>query len=310
MTVLTNKKTAIKLSKSDKLFNAVNYVLLTIITLLLIYPLYFTIIASISDPYKVVQGEVMFVPNGFTLEAYQNVIKESRIWIGYRNSLLYMFFGTLFNLFLTIPCGYAIGKKELPLRRFFSWYLLIPMYFSGGMIPSYLLIKDLNLINTPYVLVVVGGISIYNTIITRSFFQNSIPGEIYESARIDGANDFRCFFSIALPLAKPIIAVMALYYGVAHWNAYFNALLYVSKSDYQPLQMVLRSILLLNQSALADLDMENADIDMILEMTRRAYVAHAMKYALIFIASAPLLAIYPFVQKHFVKGAMIGSVKG
>lgn len=310
MTVLTKKKTAIKLSKSDKLFNAVNYVLLTIITLLLIYPLYFTIIASISDPYKVVQGEVMFVPNGFTLEAYQNVIKESRIWIGYRNSLLYMFFGTLFNLFLTIPCGYAIGKKELPLRRFFSWYLLIPMYFSGGMIPSYLLIKDLNLINTPYVLVVVGGISIYNTIITRSFFQNSIPGEIYESARIDGANDFRCFFSIALPLAKPIIAVMALYYGVAHWNAYFNALLYVSKSDYQPLQMVLRSILLLNQSALADLDMENADIDMILEMTRRAYVAHAMKYALIFIASAPLLAIYPFVQKHFVKGAMIGSVKG
>ncbi len=310
MSVLSRKKNQIRMTRADRVFSAVNYALLALITLLLIYPLYFTIIASISDPYKVSQGAIVFRPIGFTLEAYRNVIDDSRIWIGYRNSLLYMFFGTLFNLALTIPCGYAIGKKELPMRRFFTWYLLIPMYFSGGMIPSYLLVRDLNLINTPYVLVILGGISIYNTIITRVFFQNSIPGEIYESARIDGASDFRCFFAIALPLAKPIIAVMALYYGVAHWNAYFNALLYVSKSDYQPLQMVLRSILLLNQSALADLDMENADIDMILEMTRRAYVAHAMKYALIFIASAPLLIMYPFVQKHFVKGVMIGSVKG
>ncbi len=310
MSVLSRKKNQIRMTRADRVFSAVNYALLALITLLLIYPLYFTIIASISDPYKVSQGAIVFRPIGFTLEAYRNVIDDSRIWIGYRNSLLYMFFGTLFNLVLTIPCGYAIGKKELPMRRFFTWYLLIPMYFSGGMIPSYLLVRDLNLINTPYVLVILGGISIYNTIITRVFFQNSIPGEIYESARIDGASDFRCFFAIALPLAKPIIAVMALYYGVAHWNAYFNALLYVSKSDYQPLQMVLRSILLLNQSALADLDMENADIDMILEMTRRAYVAHAMKYALIFIASAPLLIMYPFVQKHFVKGVMIGSVKG
>ncbi len=310
MSVLSKKKNQIRMTRSDRVFSAVNYALLVLITLILIYPLYFTIIASISDPYKVSQGAIVFWPSGFTTEAYRNVIDDSRIWIGYRNSLLYMLFGTLFNLALTIPCGYAIGKKELPMRRFFTWYLLIPMYFSGGMIPSYLLVRDLNLINTPYVLVILGGISIYNTIITRVFFQNSIPGEIYESARIDGASDFRCFFSIALPLAKPIIAVMALYYGVAHWNAYFNALLYVSKSDYQPLQMVLRSILLLNQSALADLDMENADIDMILEMTRRAYVAHAMKYALIFIASAPLLIMYPFVQKHFVKGVMIGSVKG
>ena len=309
-TVIMNKRNAIKKTRSDRIFDIVNYGLLIIITLVMLYPLYFTIIASISDPYEVSMGNVVLLPAGCTLEAYQNVIEEERIWIGYRNSFYYMIVGTIFNLVLTIPCGYAWAKKDLPLRKFFTWYLLIPMYFTGGMIPTYLQIKDLGLLNTPWVLVLVGGISIYNTIITRAFFQNSIPEEIYESARIDGANDFRCFFSIALPLAKPIIAVIALYYAVAHWNAYFNALLYVSKIDYQPLQLVLRSILLLNEGALANLDMENADIDMILEMTRRAYVAQAMKYALIFIASAPLLAIYPFVQKHFVKGVMIGSLKG
>ena len=309
MTELARKQ-RIQMSRDDKIFNIVNYTLLIIITIIVIYPLYFTIIASVSEPYKVSQGAVMLLPKGFTMEAYRNVVDDSRIWIGYRNSLLYMLFGTLFNLFLTIPCGYAWGRKELPFRRFFTWYILITMYFSGGMIPTYLLIRDLGLINTPYVLVISGGISITNTIITRSFFQNSIPEEIYESARIDGASDFRCFFSIAVPLAKPIIAVMALYYGVGHWNAYFSALLYISKTIYQPLQMVLRSILLLNQSALADLELDSADADMILEMTRRVYVAYSMKYALIFIASAPLLIAYPFVQKYFVKGVMIGSVKG
>ncbi len=307
---ITNKRNLIKKTRSDRIFDLINYSLLVIITLVMLYPLYFTVIASISDPYAVTRGEVVLLPAGFTLEAYQNVLEESRIWIGYRNSLLYMLFGTCFNLLLTIPCGYAWARKDLPLRRFFTWYLLIPMYFSGGMIPTYLQIKSLNLLNTPIVLILVGGISIYNTIITRSFFQSSIPEEIYESARIDGANDFRCFFSIALPLAKPIIAVIALYYGVAHWNSYFNALLYVSKTDYQPLQLVLRSILLLNEGAMANLDIENADLDMILEMNRRAYVAQTMKYALIFIASAPLLTVYPFVQKYFVKGVMIGSVKG
>lgn len=302
--------TKIKKTRSDHIFDVINITLIVIITLLILYPLYFTVIASFSEPYDVVQGNVVFLPSGVTLEAYDYIIRDSRIWTGYRNSILYTVLGTFFNLLLTIPCGYALGKKELPWRKFFTFYFLIPMYFSGGMIPSYLLMKDLNLMNSFLTLIIVGGLSIYNLIITRSFFQTSIPEEIYESARIDGANEFRCFGSIAVPLAKPIIAVMALYYGVAHWNSYFDALLYVSKTALQPLQMVLRSILLLNETALSSLDIENSDVDMILEMTHRAYVAQAMKYALIMIASAPLLIAYPFVQKFFVKGVMIGSVKG
>ena len=294
----------------DYVFDAVNILLVTVIILIMAYPLYFTVIASFSEPYDVVSGKVIFVPSGFTLEAYEYIINDSRIWIGYRNSIIYTVFGTLFNLFLTIPCGYSLSKKENPWKKFLSFYFLFSMYFGGGLIPSYLLMKSLNLLNQPYTLIIVSGLSVYNMIITRVFFQNSIPEEIYESARIDGANDLRCFTAIGLPLSKPIIAVMALYYGVAHWNSFFNALIYVSKTSYQPLQMVLRSILLLNESALATLDMDAADYDMILEMTHRSYVAQAMKYALIIIASAPLLVAYPFVQKYFVKGVMIGSVKG
>ncbi|MEG0766634.1 MAG: carbohydrate ABC transporter permease, partial [Clostridia bacterium] len=236
--------------------------------------------------------------------------QESRIWIGYRNTILYTVLGTLFNLCLTIPAGYVLSKKHLIGRKILTFYFLVTMYFGGGMIPTYLVIKSMGLINQPYTLVILGGISVYNLIITRVFFQSSIPEEIYEAVNIDGANEFLSFFRIALPLAKPIIAVMALYYSVGHWNAYFDALLYVSRASYQPLQMILRSILVLNESALAMLDPNLMEVDMVLELTRRTYLAETMKYALIFIASAPLLALYPFVQKYFVKGVMIGSLKG
>ena len=298
-----------RMTKSDRIFETVNTILLVIIILIEIYPLLFTVVASVSDPYSVVNGEVFLLPKGFTLDAYKFAFDEPRIWRGYRNTIFYTVFGTLWNLLLTIPAAYVLSKKDLVGRKVLATYFLIPMYFSGGLIPTYLQMKAMNVMNSIWTLVILGGISIYNLVVSRVYFETTIPNDIYESARIDGASDFRQFFAIALPLAAPILAVMALYYGVGHWNDYFNALIYVSSSKLQPLQMELRSILLLNQNAIAavgDLD----DAAEIAELARRTYIAEAMKYALIFISCAPMLIAYPFVQKYFVKGMMIGSLKG
>ena len=296
--------------REGKTFDIVNLTLLMILLVLLLYPLFFTVVASLSEPSEVVKGNVVFWVKGFTLESYQMAFNESRIWRGYANSLFYTAFGTLFNLCLTIPAAYFVSKKELPGRQIINVYFRITMYFSGGLIPTYLIMKQIHMIDQWYSLIFIGGLSVYNMIITRVYFQTALPGELYEAAHIDGAGDFRTFFSIALPLAKPIIAVIALYYSVGHWNGYFNALIYVSNPDYQPLQIVLRSILLLNETALGALDPNSMDEAMVIALTRRTYLASTMKYALIFIASAPLLIAYPFVQKYFVKGALIGSLKG
>ena len=296
--------------REGKTFDIVNLTLLMILLVLLLYPLFFTVVASLSEPSEVVKGNVVFWVKGFTLESYQMAFNESRIWRGYANSLFYTVFGTLFNLCLTIPAAYFVSKKELPGRQIINVYFLITMYFSGGLIPTYLIMKQIHMIDQWYSLIFIGGLSVYNMIITRVYFQTALPGELYEAAHIDGAGDFRTFFGIALPLAKPIIAVIALYYSVGHWNGYFNALIYVSNPDYQPLQIVLRSILLPNETALGALDPNSMDEAMVIALTRRTYLASTMKYALIFIASAPLLIAYPFVQKYFVKGALIGSLKG
>ena len=301
---------AIKKTMADRVFNAINIGLLVLLTLIMIYPLYFTLIASISEPYDVVNGNVFFWPVGITMEAYSNVLQESRLWLGYRNSVLYTVTATLISLALTLPSAYVLSKKRLVGRAVLAMYFIIPMYFGGGLIPTYLQVRALNLLDKPYTLIVLGCLSVYNVIVTRVFFQSSIPEEIYESARIDGASEFRMFFQIALPLAKPIIAVMTLFYAVGRWNDYFQALIYTSKADYQPLQMVLRGILLLNQKAMEGITKNNLDMQTILDLSRLAYIAEAMKYSMIFIASAPLLIAYPFVQKYFVKGIMIGSLKG
>ena len=297
-------------SKGDRIFGYVNAALLWFVILIIAYPLYFTLIASVSDPYEVVRGSVYLLPKGITLEPYQNVFHDTRIWTDYKNSLIYTSVGTLFNLVLTIPTAYVLSKRTIPGRGLLATFFLIPMYFSGGLIPTYLQVKSLGLLNTPAVLILMGGISIYNMIITRVFYERSIPGELYESARIDGADNLNVFFRIAIPLSAPIIAVMALYYAVGRWNSYFDALIYISKDDYQPLQMVLRSILLLNQQMLASIDTNSMTAEEIADAARLAYMAEGMKYALIFIASAPMLIAYPFVQKYFVKGVMIGALKG
>lgn len=303
-----------KRSRSDVAFDVTNVILIIGLMVIMVYPLYFTIIASVSDPTAVAGGDVSFVPVGFSLEAYSNVFRSSAIWMGYRNSLVYTLLGTILSLFLTLPAGYALSKKFLPGRSAISWFFLVPMYFSGGLIPTYILVRNLGLLNKPYTLIVLGGVSIFYVIVTRIYFETSVPDEIYEAAEIDGASEFVQFFRIALPLALPIVAVMALFYGVARWNDYYTALIYVSKTSYQPLQMVLRSILIQNQSLmdmLSDPDLaRNITDDQVTAMMRRAHMAQTMKYALIFIASAPMLVAYPFVQKYFVKGVMIGSLKG
>lgn len=291
-------------------FGFINTLIMMILLFLFVYPLYYTIIASFSDAEAVVTGKVSLLPVGFSLEAYQAVLANRQVWIGYRNTIFYTVFGTLFNLFLTIPLGYALSKKHLFCRKFFTWFFMFTMYFSGGMIPTYLLYKNLDLINNPLIMIISGGLSVYNTIVTRTYFQNSIPESLFEAARIDGCSEIKSFAKIALPLAKSIIAVMVLYYAVGHWNSYFNAMMYLSDTDYQPLGLVLRRILILNQSAFDSAISEGVvSAEMLKNAILREYLAEVMKYALVFIASAPMLIIYPFIQKYFVKGVMIGAVK-
>ena len=302
-------KSTIKNTRGDRVFLFIVYSMVILVVLLCAYPLYLTVIASISDPYAVYSGKVNLIPHGFSVNSYKLVFTNSAIWRGYRNSIIYTVAGTAFNLFLTIPSAYALSKKRMYGRNFLMTVFLITMYFGGGMIPHYLLYKNMGLIDTPWILIINGGVSVYNVIVTRTYFQNNIPEALFEAARIDGASELRCFFKLVLPLSAPIIAVITLYYAVGHWSGYFSALIYTHNQELQPLQLVLRNILILNESAYTDA-LQSGDAELIADASRQAYQALTMKYALVFISSAPMLAIYPFVQKHFVKGIMVGSLKG
>ena len=297
-------------SLSNKLFDITIYVILILLTIVLAYPLYFVVIASFSEPYDVVNGNVVLWFRGFTLDSYLNVIENKKIWIGYRNTFIYTLFGTMLNLALTIPAAYALSKTFMWKRNFFIWYFIIPMYFSGGLLPTYLQVKNLGLLNKPYTLIIIGGISIYNLVVVRTFYQNSIPDSLYEAAEIDGCSQYGQFFKIAIPLSKPIIAVITLYYAVAHWNNYYNSLVYTTQEKYFSLQMVLRNILMENQNAMSGADPSSMSAEQLESAMEKVYLASSMKYSIIFIASLPMLLLYPFIQKYFVKGVMIGAVKG
>jgi putative aldouronate transport system permease protein len=298
----------VKRSLDDVIFDVINYGILLLVLIMVLYPLYFVVISSFSEPYEVVRGNVRFLPQGFSLSAYQYVFENKDVWIGYRNTIFYTITGTALSLFLTLPSAYVLSKKNLPGRLFVVWVFLFIMYFGGGLIPTYLLVRSIGLYNKPFTLSILGAFSVYNMIITRTYYQSSIPDTIYEAAEIDGAGPIRAFVTIALPLSAPIIAVMTLYYAVAQWNAFFNALVYVSERDYFPLQLILRNILITSQTALSQIS-EGADESEILAMARLQYMSEAMKYSLIIIASFPLLVSYTFVQKYFIKGIMIGSLK-
>ena len=296
------------MDRSSRIYTFIVYFLITLITLMVAYPLYFAVIASFSDPNAVAMGDTVFWFRGFTLEPYQAIIKEPILLTGYRNSLIYMVLGTAYNMMLTIPAAYVLSKKNLPGHKGILWYFLITMYVGGGLIPTYLWYKRLGLVNNPLVMIIGQGVSAYNMIVARQFFMTSIPDSLYEAAEIDGASESKSFFRIALPLAKPIIAVITLYYAFAKWNSYYAALVYLRPQKYWPLQLALRQILITNESAFADMsDISNTDADF---MLRKMYMVRAMKYAVIMVASVPMLIFYPFVQKYFTKGVMIGSVKG
>jgi len=294
---------------ADIIFDICNITLLLLITLIILYPLYFTLIASFSDPYSVSRGEVILWIKNFTVEPYTNIFINEDIWIGYANSIINTSLVTIYALATTIPCGYVLARRGVFGKKVLMTYFVITMYISGGMIPSYLLIKQLGLIDTRWALIIPAGFSVYNMIITRTFFMSTLSEELYDAAKIDGCNEIDTFFRIALPLSKAIIAVIALYVSVAHWNDYFSSLLYISSKRLFPLQYVLRNILIMNQQ-MENIITSSMKAELVESMRHRALMAEGMKYSTIFISSLPLLIIYPFVQKYFIKGVMIGALKG
>lgn len=293
----------------DRAFDVINVALLVLLTLLVLYPLYFTIIASLSNPHAVSRGEVLVWIKDFTLEPYSNVFKNQDIWTGYYNSIRYTIIGTLYSLVITIPCAYVLSRKGIKGKGIMMAFFVITMYFSGGMIPSYLLVNSLGMVNTMWAVIIPYGFTVYNMIVARTFFMSNMSDELYEAAKIDGANEYTIFFRIVLPLSSAIIAVISLYVAVAQWNSFFPGMLYLDDKKLFPLQNILRNILILNQS-MNVVDMASLEDEEIAVLLRRQLMAQGMKYSLVFIASAPVLIAYPFVQKYFVKGVMIGAVKG
>ncbi len=298
----------IKQSRTDRIFDAIVLVLMTFLMLLVLYPLVFVVSASVSDPDMVNQGKVWLFPVGFTLEGYYRVFQDAEILIGYRNTFFYTIAGTILNLTLTLTAAFSLSKKDLAGRNIIIFFIAFTMYFSGGMIPSYLLMKNLGLINTWLVLIVSSGISTYNLIISRTFFQNGVPQDIEEAAFIDGCSPVRAFVSIVLPLSKALIGVMALYYGVGHWNSYFSALIYVTDRSKIPLQLVLREILI-EQQMKANMMAAGGFVDELL-LDAQVRLAALVRFAVIIVSSLPVLVAYPFLQKYFNQGVMIGSIKG
>ena len=297
------KKTKIRDSAEDRVFYAVVNVIMAAVLIVVLYPLIYVVSSSISKASAVQAGKVILLPVGFSLDGYRTVFQYKTVMTGYLNSAKYMVLGTSINVVITLICAYPLSRRTLPMRGFFMFLFTFTMYFGGGLIPTYLVVRKLKLLNTVWALVLPGALGVYNMIITRTFIQNTIPGEMLEAAQIDGCSDIQFFFHMVLPLSKAIIAVITLYYAVGHWNSWFDAFIYLTNRDMYPLQLILRDILLVSQ-----VDVTLIDDPEILE--RMIGLADLMKYSLIVIATVPMMALYPFVQKYFIRGVMIGSLKG
>lgn len=303
---MMKRNTKIHETRVDRVFNAVVYVLIALLLVIFIYPLWFVLMASVSDPQYVNSGALLLYPQGFTTMGYKMVFSDDRIWTGYLNTILYAGVGTIIATTVQVMAGYALSRKDLPGRSIFMLLFVFTMYFSGGLIPFYLVVKGLNLVNSRFLMIITGAASVYNMIIIRSFFTTSMPVELYEAASIDGCTNQRYFFSIVLPLSKAIIAVIALYCLVAQWNSYFNAMIFLSDRSKYPLQLFLREILLSAQtysdpSATAGDPVAAAQMEIMGEV---------IKYGVIVVSTLPVIVVYPFLQKYFVQGVMIGSIKG
>lgn len=290
-----------KRQSDEKIFDAVVNAVALLIVVVVLYPLLFIVSASFSDPLLVLNGDVILLPKQITLEAYRNVIHNEQIWNGYGNTILYTAVGTIINLIMTTLAAYPLSRPDLPGRGIFMVFITLTMFFSGGLIPSYLLVKNLGMVDTMWALVIPGAIATYNLIVMRTYFQSNIPWEIQEAAHMDGCSNWKLLTHVILPLSKPIMAVMVLFYAVGHWNSFFNALIYIRSKDLYPLQLVLREVLMVSQ---ADV------VDSSVGLESKILLAESIKYVVIIISSLPVLLMYPFVQKHFVKGVMIGSLKG
>lgn len=293
----------IKESARDKLFLGVVYTFLALVLIVVLFPLLYIVSSSFSSPQAVVSGKVWLFPVDVTLAGYKAIFDNPQIITGYANSLIYTVSGTFINVVMTVMLAYPLARRTFHGRHIIMVMLVITMMFEGGLIPYYLLVKELQLLDTRWAMILPGALAVFQVIVARTFFQTSIPDELSEAAGLDGCSDIRFIFSIVLPLSKPILAVMTLMYAVGHWNAYFDALIFLKSPELYPLQIVLRNILILN--TIDPTMMMNAD-----KMMAQQGLKDLLKYSLIVVASAPVLIIYPFVQRHFVKGVMIGSLKG
>lgn len=281
-------------------YYALTGAILILLAIIVIYPLYFIIIASISDPDAVLAGRVYLYPEKITLSGFSKILNVSSVWKGYLNTIIYTVLTVIISLLVTITAGWSLSRKNLPFRKFFMVYFIIPMFFGGGLIPFYNVMSGIHLINTIWAIIIPAVLSVWNLFMTKTFFESSIPNSLIEAAKIDGAGHFRTFLVIVIPLAKPIIAVMALYYAIGQWNSYFNAMIFLQNEKLYPLQLVLKEILLAAESTMG------GSGETILEQYR---LATQIKYVSVIVSSLPVLMLYPFVQKYFEQGIMIGSLK-
>ena len=299
---MSHVRQRVRSQRSDVVFNIVLYTVCALLLLIVLYPRWFIVIASLSDPSAVASGHVWVLPVGFTLDGYAELLKQTNVWVGYRNTIAYTLVGTLIALAVNIPAAYALSRKDLVGRKVLMGLYAFTMFFSGGLIPTFLTVQQFHLYNTFWVMVLPFSVSVYNIIVARTFFQNSLPGELWDAAQVDGCGNLRFFFTMALPLSKAVISVIALWTAVGQWNSYFNALIYIRDSNLHPLQLIMRNILITNQSFAALGTGEAAIIAM-----RKA---NLVRYSMIIVSTVPIMCVYPFIQKYFDQGVMIGSVKG
>lgn len=297
-------KEAVKYSLADNIFEFFIIIFCIFVFIIVAYPLYFIVIASFSDSTYVNQGLVILTPKGFSTYGYSKIFEDTRIWTGYKNTLIYTLGGTAINLLFTLPGAYALAYKRFKARKYIMRAFVFTMFFNGGLIPTYMLIRNLRMVDTMWVMMIPFCVNVYNLIITRTFFEHTIPDELYEAAIIDGCTHFKFFTTVVLPLSKAIISVIFLYYMVGHWNNFFTALIYLNKDNLQPLQIVLRNILLSNQ-----VFMEGAGMGGEAGGYAQRY-ADQVKYGVILVSTLPILCLYPFIQKYFEEGIMIGAIKG
>lgn len=297
------KKKRLTECAQDRVFYLTVNIIVSIIFLIVLYPLIYIVSSSFSSASAVSAGKVFLWPVDFSLAGYAAVFKSKDIWTGFFNSGTYVVVGTIINVIVTLFAAYPLSRKTLPCRNLIMFIFTFTMFFSGGMIPSYILVRNIGMMNTMWAMIVPGALSVYNMIIVKTFLQSSIPHELLEASKIDGCSDIKYFRAMILPLSKPVIAVIALFYAVGHWNAYFNAFLYLTDDSLFPLQIFLREILIINEVDPAMLVDEEI-------IAAKQGLADLMKYSLVIVATVPMLILYPFIQKYFVKGVMIGSIKG